>query len=113
MCGEITNLAISGLYLINYDACMDAQPELALVARLLLIHDYRRLVLRDPLVPGALLPVAWPGNTARALCAGLYLALLPGSERWMDAHGLNETGPLPAPGRAIGARFRHSRVAEV
>ena len=81
----------------------------ALVARLLLVHEYRRLVLRDPMLPDALLPPDWPGLAARLLCAELYPALIPGSERWLDAHALNEGGRLPAPDIALAARFRTER----
>src|SRR5213079_485647 len=41
----------------------------AFTARILLIHQYRRVVLRDPLLPVALLPRDWPGGAARELCA--------------------------------------------
>src|ERR1700716_1333721 len=40
----------------------------AFTARILLIHYYRRVVLRDPLLPAALLPRDWPGRAARPLC---------------------------------------------
>src|ERR1700712_5120522 len=48
----------------------------AFTARILLIHHYRRVVLRDPLLPRALLPADWPGRAARALCGEVYRALL-------------------------------------
>lgn len=67
----------------------------AMAARTLLIHEFRRLVLRDPHLPAALLPGDWPGPAAYDLCARLYAALLPGSERWLDTNGRNEAGPLP------------------
>src|SRR6187200_1092694 len=67
----------------------------AFTARILLIHHYRRVVLRDPLLPTALLPSDWPGRAARALCGGIYRALLPASEQWLDRHATNESGPLP------------------
>ncbi len=78
----------------------------ALLARLLLVHEYRRLVLRDPMLPDALLPPDWPGRAARDLCAALYPALLAGSERWLDTHARNEAGRLPAPESDLAARFR-------
>ncbi len=78
----------------------------AFTARILLIHHYRRVVLRDPLLPLALLPRNWPGNAARALCGEIYRAVLPESERWLDHHGLNESGPLPPAGAELGRRFR-------
>lgn len=78
----------------------------ALVARVLLIHEYRRVVLRDPLLPAALLPQPWPGDAARRVCAAIYRTLLPASERWLDRHGLSAKGPLPSPGPALEARFQ-------
>jgi phenylacetic acid degradation operon negative regulatory protein len=76
----------------------------AFTARILLIHHYRRVVLRDPLLPGALLPADWPGRAARKLCGGIYRGLLPASERWLDANASNENGPLPKAGD-LGRRF--------
>ena len=40
--------------------------------RTLLIHAYRRVLLRDPLLPAALLPLDWPGAAAYALCRDFY-----------------------------------------
>ncbi|TKW74412.1 MAG: phenylacetic acid degradation operon negative regulatory protein PaaX, partial [Bradyrhizobium icense] len=56
----------------------------AFTARILLIHHYRRVILRDPLLPAALLPRDWPGRAARQLCGEIYRALLPASEQWLD-----------------------------
>lgn len=78
----------------------------ALVVRVLLIHEYRRIVLRDPILPPDILPEDWPGAAARALCAAVYRPLIGPSERWLDAHGLAESGePLP-PAREITKRFK-------
>jgi phenylacetic acid degradation operon negative regulatory protein len=77
----------------------------AFTARILLIHHYRRVVLRDPLLPAALLPRDWPGRAARALCSEIYRALLPKSEQWLDRHGTNEAGPLPKAEKALMRRF--------
>jgi phenylacetic acid degradation operon negative regulatory protein len=77
----------------------------ALVARILLIHDYRRIFLRDPLLPQELLPAGWPGTPARRLCVRLYAALRDPAELWLDEHGRNETGPLPPPDAAFARRF--------
>jgi len=78
----------------------------AFAARILLIHHYRRVVLRDPLLPLALLPKDWPGRAARALCGEIYRAILPASEQWLDRNGSNEDGPLPKAGSELGNRFR-------
>jgi phenylacetic acid degradation operon negative regulatory protein len=77
----------------------------AFTARILLIHHYRRVVLRDPLLPAALLPRDWPGRAARRLCQEIYRGLLPASEQWLDRNGSNETGPLPAAGGELARRF--------
>ena len=78
----------------------------ALAARVLLVHEFRRIVLRDPLLPAAILPPKWPGAEARALCADLYTRVLPASERWLDQHGLIEPATTLPPARGLEARFR-------
>ncbi len=77
----------------------------AFTARILLIHHYRRVVLRDPLLPPALLPLDWPGQAARKLCGEIYRGLLPSSEQWLDRHATNESGSLPKPDGELGRRF--------
>ena len=77
----------------------------AFTARILLIHHYRRVVLRDPLLPTALLPQDWPGSAARRLCGEIYRALLPSSERWLDQYASNEAGPLPKADAELLRRF--------
>ena len=81
----------------------DVAPAEALPLRLLLVHEWRRLVLRDPLLPEALLPEDWPGFRARALAAGLYRRLAADAEAWLDAEGRNEDGALPP--SVAGDRF--------
>ncbi|GAC1557534.1 MAG: phenylacetic acid degradation operon negative regulatory protein PaaX [Beijerinckiaceae bacterium] len=70
----------------------------SLVVRVLLVHEYRRVVLRDPLLPADLLPEDWPGSAARDMCKAIYPAVAPGADRWLDANAGNESGPLPPPG---------------
>src|SRR5439155_16394639 len=77
----------------------------AFTARILLIHYYRRVVLRDPLLPDSLLPADWPGRAARGLCGEIYRGLLTASEQWLDRYGSNEAGPLPKAGRELARRF--------
>jgi phenylacetic acid degradation operon negative regulatory protein len=77
----------------------------AFTARILLIHHYRRVVLRDPLLPTSLLPRDWPGRAARELCGAIYRGLLRQSEQWLDQHATNEDGPLPKPNGELGRRF--------
>ena len=70
------------------------QPLESLAARILLIHEYRRVTLRDPRLPTGLLPPNWPGTAARVLCVRLYGALAAASETWLDA-AESRSGPLP------------------
>jgi phenylacetic acid degradation operon negative regulatory protein len=77
----------------------------ALIARILIVHEYRRAILKDPQLPAALCPADWPAPAARALCAGVYRRLVPASERWLDANAVSDAGPLPPPDAAFHARF--------
>jgi len=83
----------------------DISPADAILARVLMIHHYRRVILRDPMLPTALLPSAWPALEARQLCAQLYQALMPASEKWLDANGASVNGPLQSPGPELKRRF--------
>ena len=76
------------------------------VLRILLIHAYRRVILRDPILPPALLPPDWPGGEARRLCARIYQAVLGPSEAWLDENGSCEGGRLPAAEASLARRFR-------
>jgi phenylacetic acid degradation operon negative regulatory protein len=67
----------------------------ALALRVLLIHRFRRIVLRDPGVPSRYLPSRWPGIVAREAAAALWRALFAPSERWLDAHARSPEGELP------------------
>ncbi|MGE3989736.1 PaaX family transcriptional regulator C-terminal domain-containing protein [Pseudorhodoplanes sp.] len=77
----------------------------ALVARTLLIHAFRRAVLRDPGLPADLLPSDWPGEAARALAGRIYSLVVNPSERFLDRNAQNEDGPLPAPVASFRTRF--------
>jgi phenylacetic acid degradation operon negative regulatory protein len=77
----------------------------ALLVRILLIHDYRRAVLKDPLLPQELLPDPWAGAAARGLCGTIYKTLLPAAEAWIDSHAQNDQGPLPPVDRSFQERF--------
>lgn len=53
--------------------------------RTLLVHEYRRVVLRDPQLPEALAPALAHRNPARRLARNLYRSWLSESERWLDS----------------------------
>jgi phenylacetic acid degradation operon negative regulatory protein len=58
--------------------------EQAFLLRVLLVHDLRRLLLRDPNLPESLLPTNWQGSKAHWLFKKLYKRWLPASERHLD-----------------------------
>jgi phenylacetic acid degradation operon negative regulatory protein len=79
--------------------------EEAFLMRLLLIHDYRRLLLRDPELPDVLVPAGWPGQTARVLCKELYRRLLVPAERYLDACFRTADGKCPPLDATLDGRF--------
>ncbi|MCJ8287223.1 phenylacetic acid degradation operon negative regulatory protein PaaX [Halomonas sp.] len=83
----------------------DLSDQQAFMARTLLIHEYRKVQLRDPQLPEALLPTAWEGRNALQLTRNLYRAIHRRAERWLDLHLETAEGPLPAPGPAFYHRF--------
>lgn len=70
--------------------------EHAVIARLLLVHTYRGVLLRDPRLPLAALPSDWRGYDAQTLFRKLYLKLSPKAEAWISANCQGEDGFLPA-----------------
>jgi phenylacetic acid degradation operon negative regulatory protein len=80
-------------------------PMQCFVVRTLLIHDYRRLLLRDPQLPSALLPLDWPGAAAFALCRDFYRVTHRAAERHLAATLEGPRGPLPPADVSFHARF--------
>ncbi len=75
------------------------------VVRTLLIHAYRRVLLRDPLLPAALLPLDWPGAAAHALCRDFYRLTHRAAERHLAATLAEDGTPLPPADATFCARF--------
>jgi phenylacetic acid degradation operon negative regulatory protein len=80
-------------------------PETGFVLRTLLIHEYRRLHLRDPLLPERSLPPEWPGTRAALLCRALYAAVFAASETHLSSVGTQLSGALPPADPAVLERF--------
>ena len=67
--------------MLSYERSLSGRGWLAI--RVLLIHSFRRIVLHDPLLPKALLPVPWIGDDAFHLAGEIYGVCLPASERYL------------------------------
>lgn len=83
----------------------EQDDERAFLLRILLIHDYRRLLLRDPELPEVLLPPGWPGHQARLLCMELYRRLETSSGRHLDRHFRLADGTPPSLDLTLPERF--------
>ena len=82
-----------------------ADPESCFRLRTLMIHEYRRVLLRDPRLPVELLPQDWPGTAAQALCRELYRAIHAGASEFLLGIAQTEHGAMAAADRRYFARF--------
>jgi len=89
--------ALTGLRAPDHQACF--------VIRTLLIHEYRRLHLRDPLLPARLLRADWPGTQAALLCRDIYARVFAASEAYLSSVAAQLDGPLPPPDESVMQRF--------
>ena len=80
-------------------------PQPAFLVRTLLIHEYRKIHLQDPLLPPALLPAEWVGTGAYELTARLYSAVFAASEQFLSDTGRTIDGVLPPAGGELHSRF--------
>jgi phenylacetic acid degradation operon negative regulatory protein len=81
------------------------RPASAFVIRPLLIHEYRKIHLRDPLLPQALLPADWVGSRAYELCSGLYARVFGAAEDFLSMKASTLNNPLPAAHASTYGRF--------
>jgi phenylacetic acid degradation operon negative regulatory protein len=75
------------------------------VVRTLLIHEYRRLHLRDPMLPASLLRDDWPGAQAAVLCRDIYGLVLTRSDSYLSRVASRLDGPLPPAESSVMERF--------
>ena len=79
--------------------------ETAFTLRTLLLHEYRKIHLRDPLLPASLLPQNWAGTDAHNICSRLYARVFAPSERYLSVSVQTMAGALPSPSEDIFHRF--------
>jgi phenylacetic acid degradation operon negative regulatory protein len=83
----------------------DLDPEQCFVVRTLLMHEFRRTLLRDPQLPNQLLPNDWPGNAARQLCHELYVLTQKEAENHLMSVLETANGRLPEAAPYFYERF--------
>jgi phenylacetic acid degradation operon negative regulatory protein len=77
----------------------------AFLSRTLLIQEYRKIMLRDPMLPQELLLGDWQGAAAYQLCSNLYRVLHKPADRYLSHAMETADGPLPQPAPAFLTRF--------
>lgn len=74
--------------------------------RLIMIHEYRRLLLKTTELPIELLPEAWPGSEAQHIASKLYAATSVASRSYIENNFQTINGRVPAADQAFFKRFR-------
>ena len=100
--------AFTGHYKKAFKALNSKQPASGhsmFLLRILLIHEYRKILLSDPELPVAMLPVDWDGYAARSLTGDIYRLLAETSTEWVSRELLNADGLLPNGGDILKTRF--------
>ncbi len=83
----------------------ELSPAHAFRVRTLLIHEYRRILLRDPMLPEELLPGRWDGVAAYQLCRNLYMLVSEAAEQHLSQSMETADGPLPPAEPGFFQRF--------
>ena len=80
-------------------------PQNSFQVRTLLIQEYRKILLRDPLLPSEMLPDSWHGRHAYQLCRELYRRVYQAADQFVTEQMETEQGPLPPPAAEFYERF--------
>ncbi len=87
------------------DAIKEMSPRDCFVLRTLLIHDYRRILLKDPQLPDALLDTDWQGRIARKKCSGIYHRIVRRAEDYVALNLESMATPFVAADDLFWQRF--------
>ena len=85
-------------------------PEIAFTLRVMLIHVYRRALLRDPGLPSDIMPQTWSGRQAAELAAHVYTILKQPAQAYLEKTVTGVDGALPSVSEAYLSRF-HGMIA--
>ena len=78
---------------------------LLLLLRVLLIHEYRKILLSDPELPAAMLPADWEASAAQSLTSNIYCALAVPTAQWVNSNLHNADGLVEADSSGLQARL--------
>lgn len=98
-------LARFGAVIEHFRQAEAHDPQQCFIVRTMLIHAFRRVLLRDPLLPPALLPLDWPGAAAYALCRDFYHLTHRNAERHLAATLAEPGEKWPPADNAFHRRF--------
>ncbi|MHC3033561.1 PaaX family transcriptional regulator [Acinetobacter nosocomialis] len=71
------------------------EPVQAFQIRTLLIHYYRRILLKDPALPLELMPTDWPAISARTLSMNIYKKVFEPADEYFLSVAATAEGPMP------------------
>ncbi len=71
------------------------EPVQAFQIRTLLIHYYRRILLKDPALPLELLPTDWPAISTRTLSMNIYKKVFEPADEYFLSVAATAEGPMP------------------
>lgn len=80
--------------------------------RILLVHQYRRILLKDPSLPLELLPTDWLALTARNLTSNLYQTVIGASEEFFLDIARTAEGTMPPAHPKFYKRFGGLKLTE-
>ncbi len=86
-------------------ATRSLSDEDAFQIRSLLVHEYRRILLRDSDLPRELLPRNWVGGAALNLVTNIYRLTSKSAEAYLEKQFETAQGPLPKAGVSYQQRF--------
>lgn len=81
------------------------EPVQAFQIRTLLIHYYRRILLKDPALPLELLPTDWPAISARTLSMNIYKKVFEPADEYFLSVAATAEGPMPNASAHYWRRF--------
>lgn len=90
----------------DYVASQSLSSKQSFLLRTLLVHEYRRILLKDHELPQDMLPSSWAGYKAQHMVAAMYEQLAKPSINYITQHLANAEGGLPTEDSAFWQRFK-------